>query len=547
MSLAYALAVSGVKSHFMMLHEDGNLYYPDLGLHIEPTGYTYSYSDFIHVPITYHIPLDFDLDQLTPEHCDLSEKRAFRAAIADSLDKTKEDLSSRFQPYKSAIIDGAREGNHASPMLRNRKIKKRAVGLIMGAAAAVAVVGLVGANTYEIARIRNSAMRLESKLNGIQLKQGELIDSVNIIQERLNNIGGVVIPAIQGEIKALTEGMDCRTEMQDIKIAVLHGLTSATSRISDIINSLLQHVIVPELLSPHIIEEEIMKRKDMENSLYQEDIQLVYQLSQGVLTSVRYDPFLIGAVMIVPKLMKEHIGMTLSITKVPVLDELNHNYHILATPDLVLRDLDKKKIWATDYTRCKSVAGIYFCSIQVLHRKTSSCLESLVFNNDASKCRKIRSEDDPTERVTLSGILVTNRHVIIKKITSDRDGNTKATDVSRTNEKSLFISRTNASEVLVGNRVYILNAKEIEVSDDVRQMTFKTPGLNISFIPMTWTDLSNITHTTQEIMPSVLITSDAILWPLIIGTMCLLYYVLRKLMRRIRALENYVQTDMGKA
>lgn len=138
----------------------------------------------------------------------------------------------------------------------------------------------------------------------------------------------------------------------------------------------------------------------MGNSLYQDDIQLIYQLSHGISTSIRYDPFIIGAVLITLRLMREHIGMTLSITRVPVLDSSSNQMSILEAPDSVLRDFDKQRIWATDYTRCKSVAGIYFCPNEQIAGGTKHPVEP--------SCRRPKTPRYVSE---------TLRHCLIRKTT----------------------------------------------------------------------------------------------------------------------------------
>lgn len=269
--------------------------------------------------------------------------------------------------------------------------------MIALAAAATAVVGLVGANTYEIARIRHSAIRLERGIYDLQLKTSELVDSANIVTDRLNNIGGVVIPRLQDEILNITLAMGCKADVDEIRTEITNQLTLTTMRVSDIINALLQHSAIPELLTPKIITDHLLTRPDLSNSLYKDDLQLVYQLSRAVLTSVHYEPFIIGAVLITPRIMKEHIGMTLSVTRVPIRASKQEDYTILSTPDLVLRDIDKKKVWSADYTRCRSISGIYFCSLQVLHRRLSTCLQNIIFANHSRGCARIESarEIDP--------------------------------------------------------------------------------------------------------------------------------------------------------
>lgn len=106
-----------------MIHDDGNLYYPDLGLHIEPTGYTYSYSDFIHIPIAYHVPLDMDISTIIPDRCDLSEGRTFEADIASAFEQAKIDLMT---PYKSAFIAGMDDNESRENSTTRNRHQKRA-------------------------------------------------------------------------------------------------------------------------------------------------------------------------------------------------------------------------------------------------------------------------------------------------------------------------------------------------------------------------------------------------------------------------------------
>lgn len=221
-----------------------------------------------------------DLSDLVPDRCSLPEKRVFESGLSQALDQAKVDLVSRFTSYQAAIIAGLTEEDdfievnasyvlhlnspNTSPTMHRTK---RELGVIVAAAAAVSVVGLVGANTYEIARIRNSARKLETQINSIRIKTSALIDSVNVINIILNELGSVVITNIQTEIRALARSMNCRSTMSDVKDQVLYRLLITNMRISDIINTLLQHTIIPEMLTPDTIRSKILSRHDMDNSL----------------------------------------------------------------------------------------------------------------------------------------------------------------------------------------------------------------------------------------------------------------------------------------
>lgn len=325
-------------------------------------------------------------------------------------------------------------------------------------------VGLVGQNTYEIARLKNSATQLGRQMNSVGSNLTQLTDSLNRVASRVNQPSDVVIPDIEREIRELVKSISRRTAMGEIAGLTRYRLSAVTSKISGIVNSLLQNKIIPELLSPDTVRNKILSRPDMKDSLYQDDIQLIYQLSQGVLVSIRYDPFILGAIIVTPKIMREHIGITLSVTKVPILHNHSDTPTIIDTPDLILQDTDKGRVWATDFTRCKSVAGVYFCSIQVLHQKTSECLQNLIFSNDSSRCIRRDSYDNPMERLTLSGILITSRDIEIKEIVKDKDGHNKALTVERSSDNSFFISGKEVSEVIVGSTIYLLRERPIEVN-----------------------------------------------------------------------------------
>lgn len=543
---------------FEVLHQEGSLFYPELGIHVESTGFTYAYSDFIHLPIVYHLPIDVDVDQMIPKSCDLSQQRNLATSIENAVDQTKRDLMTKFAPYRSSIVPTfystetetrphhLYQYNDSLPSGKGLVLhrSKRVVGMIALAAAAVAVVGLVGANTYEIARIRHSAVRLEREISGLHLKTAELVDSANILTDRLNNIGGVVIPQIQEEIRNITQTLGCQADIEALRSEIFHHLALTVFRVSDIVNALLQHTIIPELLTPQIMADHILTRPDMTNSLYGDDAQLVYQLSQAVLTSIHYDPFVIGAVMIIPRIMKEHIGMTLSVTRVPLQVEGENRYTILNTPELVLKDTDKRTVWSTDYTRCRSVSGIYFCSLQVLHRRASRCLQNIVFNESTEGCSRIPSSDDPYERLTLSGLLLTNRHIDIKQITKDKDGNTKSALFPIQNSSSVFIHKAQASEILVGNRVYALMDSVINVEDEIPRITIDIPMYNMSAIPTPWENLTNLEpYSPTNFDYDQLHTISWVLVGLNLGCVLLLIMRMKKLIWRVRNLEVWVQGD----
>lgn len=148
------------------------------------------------------------------------------------------------------------------------------------------------------------------------------------------------------------------------------------------------------------------------------------------------------------------------------------------------------------------------------------------------------------ERLTLSGLLVTNRPVEIKQIVRDKDGNTKSITFSRSNTSSIFISSLEASEVLVGDRIYALRDSTIAVEDKIPQIIFDTPAYNMSQVPYTWENITHLSQYTPRPIPyDHFHTVSWLLWFLSAGFMIMIIFKYVSMMRKIRHLQKWIQMD----
>lgn len=525
------LVVGFVTPFSYLLHRSTETSYQseEMGLHIEPAGLTYAYDEFVYANLVYHVPsVQVDADKIM-EGCTELYKKKLRQEINDINRNSMEHLKKSIPEYTSTI---------SRPVDNNSSIRiRRGLPLIpiIAGIAAISMASLVVANTMEVVKLRTKAADLETILNAVRGDQQAFFNKSSELINRVNNIGSVIIPDIETSLRSMTLSSRCGLDGATLNRKVNEQYRDYSNQATQIINALFDHRITPELFPISRLRSDILIRPEFVNSIYRADPMLFYQLTKGYLTSVRHNPFVIASIMIIPILSRELVGTTATVNRVPVMH--NNSFLSISAPETVLIDEAREQVWEIDHSKCMSVAISHFCPIQVMHRKSSKCIEGLLFKNDSVACRFVVDRDMPLIKHTLSGLLIGLHNQTIQKITTDRDNKLKTEPVHYMfNQKSLFLHRGFAKEILIDGAVFTLTSPTIDITPDPQIIK-----MNIS------QDTVVIHNTTlPPISPLAPLSPVSISWhPVISSThvlvflvMCVInFWIIWGLRRRIHTLE----------
>lgn len=95
----------------------------------------------------------------------------------------------------------------------------------------------------------------------------------------------------------------------------------------------------------------------MRGSIYQSDPTLIYQIGKFMLMSIQHRPFSVSGLLILPRLLKEYVGIVLSVNRVPITRDNSNSNLILDSEDLAVREISSAKVWPPnfDYRRVYSI------------------------------------------------------------------------------------------------------------------------------------------------------------------------------------------------
>lgn len=431
-----------------------------LGVHIEPAGLTYAYDEFIYANLVYHIPaVTIDVSGVT-DGCTELYKKKLRSEIDDINKNSMSHLQKSIPEYTSTISKPVNE-SVATRVKRGLPL----VPLIAGIAA-VAMASMVVANTVEVVKLQTKAIDLETLLNTVRGDQQAFFNKSAEIIDRVNNIGSIIIPDIESTLRSMTIANRCGLDGAALNRKVRSEYNEYSHHATNIINALYDHRIIPEMLSADQLKRDILTKPEFVNSIYSADPMLFYQLTKGYLTSVRHNPFVIAAIMIIPVMSREMIGTTATINRVPVYT--NGSFMSIIAPDTVMIDENRKQVWELDHSKCVSVAISHFCPIQTMHKRSNKCVEGLIFLNDSRSCSFAPDDDVPFIKHTLTGLLIGLSNQTIQKISKDRDGKMKTEEVKYTNDqRSIFLPRGVAKEILIDGVVYTLTSPGLDSTPDM--------------------------------------------------------------------------------
>lgn len=192
------------------------------------------------------------------------------------------------------------------------------------------------------------------------------------------------------------------------------------------VNALHQGKITPDFYTMSKIKTTLLAWDDMKNSMYQEDINLVYQLGNVIILHIAHEPFTVSCIIVLPRLLKEYVGVVLMINRVPITSSQSPEPVVLSGPELVVKDVISKRVWTPNFDTCLRQTGTYYCPLHEIRTKYSTCLTSMLFGGNTTSCEFQNASGYPDIRQSTSGILISSKIDHYVEIVNDRDRNKKS-------------------------------------------------------------------------------------------------------------------------
>lgn len=224
----------------------------------------------------------------------------------------------------------------------------------------------------------------------------------------------------------------------------------------------------------------------MRDSIYQSDITLVYQLGKFMLMSVQHQPFAVSGLLILPRLLKEYVGIVLSVNRVPIRKSGSVDPVILKSEDLAIREISSAKIWTPNFDTCIKHTGTYYCPLHEIRAKYSECLSGMLFRRNITSCEYTDARGYPLIKQVSSGLLVSSDIGQFTAIRIDADGNRKSELKNMTYiNSSNFLTIKDGSEIMLNHDIYLLSHDTDEIVLQINQ-TIVIPDytLNNTTIPL---------------------------------------------------------------
>lgn len=453
-------------------YDKGMLFHHDLGIFIEPNSFAYSYSTFVYERIHMIVPFNYELGYHL-DNCNEDENQRTRAEITQLILSLQRTLADRIDEYQSPVISE-----------ENRE-KREIILLSLLAAAAIMSVGLSLYNSYQIRKLSDETKMAAIEINRLSEAARKTPQVINGIIDQLNNIT-VVIPELGKKINTIITTLNC----EQTRSAFFRDLDRQINndiilRVTSGINALYSGKITPDFYPISTVKKTLLQREDMLNSLYRDDISLVYKLGNFVTLAVKHDPFSITGVLILPKLLRENIGVTLMINKVPIHDSEENTLIILDEPDVGVQDMTASIVWTPDMSLCIKHTGTYFCPLYDVKSRYSRCLTGLVFGQNASTCVFKKSTNDPLVKQANNGLLLSSKITEFSIISKDRDGHNKAmTKRTMHANSSNLVTAADGREILIKDEIYMMAPETAEIATKiVLNQTASIPPITPISIP----------------------------------------------------------------
>lgn len=454
-----------------LVSADQHRFFKDAGVVIEPVGSVYTYSTFIYEKINFYIPKynlsEFDGLKMCDYNHNYNDQIKFKTKINRIWTDAIKLIQKRVDPYESKIF----------PTNDNHVIERRFAPLLFLSAASLLNIGFSLYNNYQVHSLKSSLRELEIENWELKSNQNNSVGKINEMIDNMNRISTLIVPQLENEINNLKISEECSSYLY-LALADFQNIVSNTliNRVLAGIDNLFQNRITPDFLPLETLKNTLLKRKDMQASLYQDDTSLVYRLGSFVIKRITHDPFLVSGVLILPKLIKKYVGTTIAISKVPVIDETTNSTVVLNEPDFAIRDDRRRKIWCPNFDICIKQSSTFYCPLNEIRTNPSACYESLIYKENMENCHYKHFLDYPLVKQTSSGLLVASSVTKILKIDNSPDAIKKFEDIEINSKKTFFISHHNGSEFMIDNEYYYINLQNMTITDTIE---FSNAKINI--------------------------------------------------------------------
>lgn len=436
LTLSAPLLKDSARENFLFLH--------DRGLFVEPSSFAYSYSTFVYERVYLMVPNNYEIGYHL-DTCSPDENQRTGAEVAQLILSLQDTLADRIAEYKS-------------PVLKEMDRPKRELILLsILAAAAIMSIGVSLYNSYQLTKLSEETSAAMQEIDRLSEAARNTPTYMNRIIDQMNNIS-VVIPELGKKINTIIATVSC----EQTRSAFFRNLdrqlhNDVILRVTSGVNALYSGKITPDFYPISLARKTLLSRDDMHNSLYGDDISLVYKLGNFVTLSVDHHPFSIAGVLILPKLLRENIGMILMLSKVPIMLHDSSDLVILDEPDIGILDTTASVVWTPDMSLCIKHTGTYFCPLYDVKSKFSKCITSVMFKNSTMSCKYKPVHGEPHIKQANSGLLLGSTISEFGVMTKDRDGHNKVSikSVSHAN-KSNLVTTMDGNEILIKDEIFML-------------------------------------------------------------------------------------------
>lgn len=452
----------------------------DHGLFVEPTSFAYSYSTFVYERIHFLAPLKYEAGY-SLQGCNEEDTERLRAEIELVMNHLQESLKTRIDAYQS-------------PVLKKPRDKRAIVIFALLAASAAMSLGVSLYNSYQIQEVQHQATQAIEEINNLTDMAKRLPGKLNELTDRINNMS-IILPKIGSKINTIISTLDCEQTRSAFFRSLDREIQSdIITRVTSGINALYSGKITPDFYPISSVRKSLLLRDDMVNSLYNDDISLVYKLGNFVTLQVRHQPFAITGILILPRLLRENIGMVLSINKVPILSQ-NNALVILDEPDVVIKDPTTKTVWTPDISHCIKHTGTYFCPLYDVKSRYSVCLTNIIFQNNNNGCQYKDSNSEPAVKQANNGLLLSPIIKSYNILGRDKDGHIMTTTKEvNGGRNSSFLTIADGREIVVNDTVYMLS---IETAAITQNISLIYPLVNHTITDIDIPDFIPIEHTEE--------------------------------------------------
>lgn len=421
-------------------------FFKDAGTAIEHTGYVYTYSTFIYEKILFTIPPFQQKLNLTV--CRNEQQAQFEEEAKRIWNDAINLIQGRIDLFDSNLFE------------INRGKNKRLVPLLIPAlvtATSAMNLGMSLYNAYQVGDLYTSYKELSRVNEQLSAQINRSTEKIEDIINKFNQLNTVVIPEIFDNINQIRRDQACYAQLSVALADFYHIITNVLiNRVIAGIDNIYVNRLTPDFLPLKDLKNTLLKREDVANSLYAEDTTLMYRLGSFVVKKISHNPFLVSGILILPKLLKEHVGGTISISKVPIFSNDTYQDIILDVPDFVIQDNNLRKIWSPNFDVCLKQSSTFFCPIHEVRTNPSTCLENMIFHSNIENCSFKYVQDYPLIKQTSFGLMISPRIKEIYKVQNDKDGKKKIDHIVINIEKPFFLSKENGSEFIINKQIYYI-------------------------------------------------------------------------------------------